>query len=82
MTTKEFMISLLSKIYEQHKLIFDLTVANEALLLSMKEAFPELAYDKHRQAAMRTESARKVLESLRREGETLEKVKQVLKDDE
>ena len=55
MTTKEFMVSMFSKLYEHEKLIFDLTVFDQALLSAVKEAFPGLDYEKHRLAAMQTE---------------------------
>lgn len=73
MTTKEFMISMFSKLYEQQKLIFDLTVADQALLSAVKEAFPNLAYERHLRDSMRTELTKKALETLRQSAETLEK---------
>ena len=36
MTAKEFMISMFSKLYEQQKLIFDLIVADQALIFAMR----------------------------------------------
>ena len=79
MTTSQPIIDMYGEMQFLLKGLYEVTVANQAMLSALKESFPDVDYEKHHRAAMETASAKGVLDNIRAIDELIERMKRELK---